>query len=33
MHCITLPSGEEMFWKVVNSQFIDQRWEKRFSAG
>uniref|UniRef100_A0A1I7VUI5 Protein unc-79-like protein n=1 Tax=Loa loa TaxID=7209 RepID=A0A1I7VUI5_LOALO len=32
MHCITLPSGEEMFWKVVNSQFIDQRWEERFSA-
>ncbi|CAG9530097.1 unnamed protein product [Cercopithifilaria johnstoni] len=32
MHCLTLPSGEEMFWKVVNSQFIDQRWEERFSA-
>ncbi|VDK82206.1 unnamed protein product [Litomosoides sigmodontis] len=32
MHCITLPSGEEMFWKVVNSQFTDQRWEERFSA-
>ncbi|VDM97776.1 unnamed protein product [Thelazia callipaeda] len=32
MHCITLPSGEEMFWKVVNAQFTDQRWEERFSA-
>ncbi|KAL4003430.1 Cation-channel complex subunit UNC-79 family protein [Acanthocheilonema viteae] len=32
MHCITLPCGEEIFWKVVNSQFIDQRWEERFSA-
>ncbi|VDM14132.1 unnamed protein product [Wuchereria bancrofti] len=32
MHCITLPSGEEMFWKVVNTQFISQKWEERFSA-
>ncbi|VDK31436.1 unnamed protein product [Gongylonema pulchrum] len=32
MHCITLPSGEEMFWNVVNAQFTDQRWEERFSA-
>ncbi|VDK82312.1 unnamed protein product, partial [Onchocerca ochengi] len=32
MHCITLPSGEEMFWKVVNTQFTDQRWEERFLA-
>lgn len=32
MHCITLPSGEEMFWKVVNTQFISEQWEERFSA-
>ncbi|VDM27847.1 unnamed protein product [Toxocara canis] len=32
MHCITLPCGEEMFWKTVNTQFTDSRWQERFKA-
>ena len=33
MHCITLPCGEEVFWKTVNSQFTDSQWQERFKAG
>uniref|UniRef100_A0A915CI63 Uncoordinated protein 79 n=1 Tax=Parascaris univalens TaxID=6257 RepID=A0A915CI63_PARUN len=32
MHCITLPCGEDMFWKTVNTQFTDARWQERFKA-
>ncbi|VDK61589.1 unnamed protein product [Anisakis simplex] len=32
MHCITLPCGEEMFWKTVNTQFTDTDWKERLKA-
>jgi hypothetical protein len=33
MHCITLPCGEDIFWRTVNEQFVDTEWTSRFAAG
>ncbi|XP_074599916.1 UNC-79 domain-containing protein isoform X2 [Brevipalpus obovatus] len=30
MHCVTLPSGREMFLKLAESDFQDKDWRKRF---
>uniref|UniRef100_A0A158R5X9 Protein unc-79 homolog n=1 Tax=Syphacia muris TaxID=451379 RepID=A0A158R5X9_9BILA len=32
MHCITLPCGDEIFWKTVNNQFTTTQWQERFKA-
>ncbi|CAD6192945.1 unnamed protein product [Caenorhabditis auriculariae] len=32
LHSITLPCGEEMFWKVVHRDFTSQQWNVRFDA-
>uniref|UniRef100_A0A914UX21 Protein unc-79 homolog n=1 Tax=Plectus sambesii TaxID=2011161 RepID=A0A914UX21_9BILA len=32
MHCLTLPSGEEMFWRSVNDDFTSEDWALRFAA-
>lgn len=32
MHCITLPSGREIFLKAVENDFGDYDWRKRFTA-
>ncbi|VDN58014.1 unnamed protein product, partial [Dracunculus medinensis] len=32
MHCLTIPCGEEVFWKTVVNQFISDSWQQRFIA-
>lgn len=32
LHCITLPSGRDMFWKLVEEDFHDENWRARFTA-
>lgn len=33
LHCITLPSGSDTFWKVVQDDFQHTDWRVRFTAG
>ena len=33
LHCITLPSGSDMFWKVIQEEFHNTDWRYRFVAG
>nr|CAD7404600.1 unnamed protein product [Timema poppensis] len=33
LHCITLPSGSDMFWKVIQEEFHNTDWRVRFVAG
>ncbi|KAG0432726.1 hypothetical protein HPB47_020594, partial [Ixodes persulcatus] len=32
LHCVTLPSGMDMFWKVVEADFHSENWRDRFAA-
>jgi hypothetical protein len=32
LHSITLPSGRDMFWKLVENDFHDKNWRARFTA-
>lgn len=32
LHCITLPLGSDVFWRIVQEEFHDQDWRVRFSA-
>ena len=32
LHSITLPSGRDMFWKLVENDFKDANWRARFTA-
>ncbi|XP_076339617.1 UNC-79 domain-containing protein isoform X3 [Tachypleus tridentatus] len=32
LHCVTLPSGADMFWKVVEDGFHSKSWRSRFAA-
>nr|CAD7567209.1 unnamed protein product [Timema californicum] len=32
LHCITLPSGSDMFWKVIQEEFHNTDWRVRFVA-
>ncbi|PAV81415.1 hypothetical protein WR25_22228 [Diploscapter pachys] len=32
LHCITFPSGEDQFWRMVHRDFTSRQWEKRFDA-
>lgn len=33
LHCLTLPSGADIFWKIVNDDFTSDDWSVRFAAG
>ncbi|KAI1290734.1 Protein unc-79 -like protein [Halotydeus destructor] len=32
LHCITLPTGRDMFWRLVEENFHDHNWKARFTA-
>ncbi|RWS30132.1 protein unc-79-like protein [Leptotrombidium deliense] len=32
LHCITLPAGRDVFWKIVELDFHDSDWRARFRA-
>ncbi|XP_031621809.1 protein unc-79 homolog isoform X2 [Contarinia nasturtii] len=32
LHCITLPLGSDVFWRIVQEEFHDHDWRIRFSA-
>lgn len=32
LHCITLPVGSDMFWKILNEVFHNSDWRIRFQA-
>lgn len=33
LHCISLPSGSDVFWKVIQEEFHNTDWKVRFVAG
>lgn len=33
LHCISLPSGSDVFWKVIQEEFHNTDWRVRFVAG
>ena len=33
LHCLTLPSGADVFWNLVENDFNDEDWKIRFAAG
>ncbi|KAK4872146.1 hypothetical protein RN001_016270 [Aquatica leii] len=32
LHCITLPAGSDVFWRVIQEEFHDADWKVRFTA-
>lgn len=32
LHCITLPLGSDVFWRIVQEAFHDPDWKVRFAA-
>ncbi|RWS14223.1 protein unc-79-like protein [Dinothrombium tinctorium] len=32
LHCITLPAGRDVFWRIVDEDFHDSDWRARFRA-
>lgn len=32
LHCITLPLGSDVFWRIVQEAFHDPDWRVRFTA-
>lgn len=32
LHCITLPLGSDVFWRIVQEDFHDSDWRIRFTA-
>lgn len=32
LHCLTLPGGSDVFWKIMESDFHSREWKTRFSA-
>lgn len=32
LHCITLPLGSDVFWRIVQESFHDSDWRIRFTA-
>lgn len=32
LHCITLPLGSDVFWRIVQEAFHDSDWRIRFTA-
>ena len=33
LHCLTLPTGADLLWKLVEDDFNNDDWRARFSAG
>lgn len=33
LHCLTLPTGADMLWKIVEENFSSDDWKERFAAG
>ena len=33
LHCLTLPTGADMLWKIVEDDFGNEDWKCRFAAG
>ena len=33
IHCLTHPTGADVFWKLVEDDFNSDNWKVRFSAG
>ena len=33
LHCVTLPSGSDVFWKILQDEFHNSDWRVRFVAG
>jgi hypothetical protein len=32
LHCLTLPGGSDVFWKIMESDFHSREWKTRFSS-
>ncbi|XP_056021737.1 protein unc-79 homolog isoform X2 [Ostrea edulis] len=32
LHCLTLPTGSDIFWKLVEEDFTNEEWKIRFAA-
>ena len=33
LHCLTLPTGSDIFWRLVEDDFTNEEWKIRFAAG
>ena len=33
LHCLVLPTGPDMLWKIVEENFASDDWKERFAAG
>lgn len=33
LHCVTLPTGSDVFWSVIQEEFHSPDWRVRFVAG
>ena len=33
LHCLTLPTGADMLWKIIEDDFGNEDWKCRFAAG
>lgn len=33
LHCISLPCGSDIFWKLIRDEFHCSDWRTRFNAG
>lgn len=33
LHCVSLPCGSDIFWKLIRDEFHSQDWRIRFDAG
>lgn len=33
LHCLSLPCGSDIFWKLIKDEFHSSDWRTRFNAG
>jgi len=33
LHCVSLPCGSDIFWKLIRDEFHSSDWRTRFNAG
>lgn len=33
LHCVSLPCGSDIFWKLIKDEFHSADWRTRFNAG
>jgi len=33
LHCVSLPCGSDIFWKLIKDEFHSSDWRTRFNAG